>query len=306
MNQDMKILEVKNVSKEKGNFTLETINFSMDQGYILGVIGRNGTGKTTLLRTLLGSYIPSGKDEWDILADGISIKENEQEYKKRIGFVLNDTPFPLYYNSIDCGKEYGRLYEEFDFEKYTEYLDKYELPKKVKIKKLSKGQQLKQQLAFALSYHPAVYIMDEATSSLDIKFREVFYGEIRNLMKDGTKGIVFVSHFMEELEMISDYVLWMETKDRGHIGTQTYFGTVDDLLENYQIIDISREDAKKEKLDIVKENGGQYHKEVLIKSRRQELPKHLKAMSRTPTLKELVYDMEKRDNDDRGNEKPVA
>jgi ABC-2 type transport system ATP-binding protein len=312
------LLQCIHVSKQKGEFILSDIDFLLEPGYVLGVIGRNGTGKSTLLRTLLGSYRLEKMEpekqlnfqskegnkteekeiaEGNILLHGISVNQDLVGYKEQIAYVLNETPFPLGINAKDCGILYGNYYRNFEKEKYTSLLKDFEVPQKVPIKNLSKGQQIKQQLAFALSYEAKLYIMDEPTGNLDVEFREKFYGYIRSFMEDGTKGVIYASHLVDELEKIADYILWIGTKvenDSKKKGIQKYFGSLEDLTKQYQLVEAAREEAAVlSEEDIVGIRVRDNHQEMLVRIERKDLPDSLKSVSRYATLKEIMYYIEK-------------
>lgn len=312
------LLQCIHVSKQKGEFILSDIDFLLEPGYVLGVIGRNGTGKSTLLRTLLGSYrletmeqekqlnfqskegnMTEEKEiaEGNILLHGISVNLDLVGYKEQIAYVLNDTPFPLGINAKDCGILYGNYYRSFNKEKYTNLLQEFEVPPKVPIKNLSKGQQIKQQLAFALSYEAKLYIMDEPTGNLDVEFREKFYQYIRNFMEDGTKGVIYASHLVDELEQIADYILWIGTKVESNSkknGIQQYYGSLENLTKQYQLVEATREEVVElSEESIIGMHIRENHQEMLVKVERKNLPEKLKSVSRYATLKEIMFYIEK-------------
>lgn len=261
------------VSKRLDGFTLYPVSFELEPGYILGVIGSNGSGKTTLLRTMMGSYRldqteieygrgvsgksgTSGKCSMgageshgtdradilpDVLIDGISLRRDCRKYKERIAFVLNETPFYPAAGAVENGELYGRFYPSFDMEKYCRLLDEMEVPKKRAVVKLSKGQQIRQQMAFALSYDAAVYFFDEPTGNLDVEFRDQFYQYIRNIVADGTKTVIYASHLVEEMEEFADYILWLEKPREIRPESMRYFGTLDELKSNYRMLESSED-----------------------------------------------------------------
>jgi ABC-2 type transport system ATP-binding protein len=305
------LLQCIHLSKQKGEFVLEDINFALEPGYILGVIGRNGSGKSTLLRTLLGSYcltmpyekefqsrkVQADQAMGDIQLNGVSIKEQVVQYKEQIAYVLNDTPFPLWMNTKDCGRVYGNYYRSFDRAKYVNLLKNFEVPEKISLKYLSKGQQIKQQLAFALSYEAKLYLLDEPAGNLDVEFRETFYRHIRSLIADSSKGIIYASHLVEELEQLADYILWIGGKkenDSEKKGIQRFFGSLEDLRKKFQLVEANREEASEIQGEVIlgireREN----HQEMLVQIPRDKLSEPLRRISRYATLKEIMYYIEK-------------
>jgi ABC-2 type transport system ATP-binding protein len=139
--------------------------------------------------------------------------------------------------------------------------------------------------------------MDEPTANLDVEFREKFYGYMRSITSEGTKGIVFASHLVDELEQIADYLLWIGAKEDDNqkiIAVQQYFGSIEDLTKNYQLVEATIEDASEiNKTAIVGTRLRDNHQEMLVQIERSNLPERLKAVSRYATLKEIMYYIEK-------------
>lgn len=286
----MSLLECRDLTKKKGDFALKGIDFSVDAGYVVGVIGRNGAGKTTLARLLLGGYEP---DKGDIFLRGIPASADRRGYKEHLAYVLNETPFPVSMTPRECEMLYSGYYCGFDRKKYRELLKSYEVPEKKVLRKLSKGQQIRHQLAFALSYDADVYIFDEPAANLDVKFRDEFYTIIRKITEDGLKTVIYVSHLVDELEQLADYILWMSE------GGQKYFGTLDGFKEGYQLVEVAEDELGTfPNLAVVGIKESPMHQEVLVKATRKDLPEELKRYSRYASLKEIMYYAEKGDEQD--------
>ena len=239
------IFSCKQITQEWEHFQLKDITFALEEGCVLGVIGKNGSGKTTLLRTLMGMQSTQG----DAKILGYSLQKDEKEYKKRIAYVLNESPFRMNVNALTNGRLFGRYYDSFDLERYKELLERYEIlehPEKLQsvrqgkkniqaLNRLSQGQQIQQQLAFALSYDASVYFMDEPTGNLDVEFRDTFYEEIRKLVSDERKSVIYASHLIEEMEYFADYILWL--REQNGISQIYFYGMVDELRDRYRIIE---------------------------------------------------------------------
>lgn len=322
----------RSVTKRLDRFTLYPISFELEPGYILGVIGRNGSGKTTLLRTMMGSYqleqpeqvrkksgskdgrmTDGSRSVSDVLMDGISLQNDCKRYKEQIAFVMNESPFYLGSSSIENGELYGRFYTSFDMEKYHRLLEEMKIPKRQAILKLSKGQQIRQQLAFALSYDAKVYFFDEPTGNLDVAFRDTFYQYIREIVADGTKSVIYASHLVEEMEEFADYILWLECAEKStkaKTGSMRYFGTLDDLKNNYRMLEISEKWTEQIPEDwIVGGRRRENHEEILICLPQQkeirnaplkqgtmnehQLLQKIITLGRYADLKEIMYYVEK-------------
>ena len=201
------IFYVKNVSKEFEKFKLENVSFEVQPGSIVGVIGKNGCGKSTLLATLMGIMEVDSKDA-RIEIDGTSLLSDEKIYKKKIAYVFNETPFKDSLSAISIGKYYGRYYDGYDQEKYVSLLEKYELiegsdkhsnalqskKNRKSIEKLSQGQRIRQQLAFALSYDAGVYFFDEPTGNLDSDMEDEIINLLIDIAHKENKCVIIISH----------------------------------------------------------------------------------------------------------------
>lgn len=150
------MIKTENVSKRFGSFALQDIHFELPAGYICGLIGENGVGKTTLLNILAGLYEYDGT---------ISIQEkeyrtNQMELQQDIGFVFHEEWFDDWDSLIANSRHYGKYYKNYDKTLLKEYLKRFRLDGKKKYKKLSKGEKLKFALAFALAHHPKLLLLD--------------------------------------------------------------------------------------------------------------------------------------------------
>lgn len=280
------------VSKMLGNYQLKDICFALPKGYVLGVIGRNGTGKTTLLRCLMGIYRLEGNEQGmgEVLIDGIAISKDAKAYKKQYILVSSAGVYLNSYRTREVGELFGCYYEGFTMERFLKNLERFEVPKKAVIQTLSKGQLVRLQLAFALSVDVKVYIFDEPAGNLDVEFREEFYRLVRELIADGEKTVIYASHLVEELEGLADYILWLYNKDEG--GEQKYFGPLDELKEKYRMLEGEKEILREVDSSAViggreRENHGQW----LVLS--EALKEEQRRDARYADLKEIMYYEEK-------------
>lgn len=289
----------KGITKQYQDFKLDNISFELPAGYVLGVIGRNGCGKSTLLRALLG-WFP--KSEGDALIGDKSLKLNGREYKSELAYVLNECPFDAMNTAEQIGLEYGKYYRGFDRKKYRKLLDEFGINRKKWISNLSQGQQMRVQIAFAMSYDATVYIFDEPAGNLDVEFRNEFYAYVREVMKDGGKNVICSSHLIEELEEIADYIMWMKRDD--NLTKVFYYGTADELKENYRMLACDRETAEaiaKIAKQQQKAFGGRTrdtHSEMLFDKALLENEEFMKLIAgntsvRYADLKEIMYYLEK-------------
>lgn len=198
-----------NKDKKKIEFYADNdISFKVDKGNIVGIIGPNGAGKTTLLRMLAGILNPTkGK----ITIDDMTYNENEIEIKKRIAYLSGNTKI---YNHLSPYELFIMCAEFYDVDKEVAKKRIKELSKELKmdsflhnrIEKLSTGQIQRVNIARCMIHDPNIYILDEATSGLDILASQIILDFIKKEKSKG-KSIVYSTHYMEEAENICDYVI---------------------------------------------------------------------------------------------------
>lgn len=260
-----------NLTKKMDKFVLRNVSFEIEPGMVLGLVGVNGSGKTTLIHTLLGAgshRLTDSMDEGEFSIYGYHFMRDVKEYKKRIAYILSEPPFISSMYPEELGELYGYYYDTFDLDKYRKLLDNYSIPQNNYLEKLSTGQLLKLQLAFALSYDAALYVMDEPTGNLDVDFRDEFYEIIRGLSADG-KMILLSSHMITELETVADKVLWITRQD--YESNVFFNGTLDELLEEYRMVEADRELlAKLPEKYVVGSKLADSHSEALVKYGNEE------------------------------------
>ena len=199
----------KDKNKKKTSFyAVNGVSFKADKGEIIGILGPNGAGKTTMLRMLAGIMEQS---EGTIEIDGQNYKRNSLDIKRKIAFLSGNTKL---YNRLSphelmqmCGKLYGMDIEDINKrEKEILILLNLEEIKNTKIGNLSTGQTQRVGLARCLVHNPQYYILDEATTGLDIISSQIILDFIKEEKKRG-KTILYSTHYMEEAENICDKVL---------------------------------------------------------------------------------------------------
>ena len=226
------VIDAKHISKKLPQFELSDINFTLDEGYVVGLAGRNGSGKTTLIRLLLGAYT----DYFGSLSMfGMDCRDNVRVVKDKIGWVLHDEVFCGNRSLISNARHYGNYYSNFNEDIFLKRLLMFNLEPSQRYGKLSKGEQLKFQLAFALAHEPRILIMDEPVASFDPEFRELFYKVVNDFMKDGKHNVIISTHLLSELDIRADYLMYL--KD----GKMTYYGDMEnfrDKIEKHHLYSI--------------------------------------------------------------------
>lgn len=290
MNNNGKTLKVEGLNKRIGDFELKDINFELKPGVVTGLIGVNGCGKTTLMRTLMGSYIKdSGKLSY---ADDNGNENEVSDIKKELGFILESFPFSKNYSAEIIGKLYGIYYDDFDYKKYMDLLNEYNVPLEKPNVLMSTGERIKIEIAFALSHKSSIYIMDEPVGNLDVVFRDKFYKIIREIVSDEVSSVLISSHIIGELEDVIDEVIWMND------GNIFFNGSIEELRDSYRILEVDKEDVVMIRSDmVVGSRVREYSSEVLIKINENKdldnLSDVLRDKVRYAELKEIIYFVEK-------------
>ena len=189
-------------------YAVNGVSFKANKGEIIGILGPNGAGKTTMLRMLAGIMEQS---EGTVEIDGQNYKRNSLDIKRKIAFLSGNTKL---YNRLSahellqmCGKLYGMNIDDINKrEKEILKLLNLEEIKNAKIGNLSTGQTQRVGLARCLVHNPQYYILDEATTGLDIISSQIILDFIKEEKKRG-KTILYSTHYMEEAENICDKVI---------------------------------------------------------------------------------------------------
>ena len=197
------LLEISHLDKQIGSLHLQDISFTLEPGYIFGLIGRNGSGKTSLIRTLLNLY---HKDSGTIVVNDYPMDSMEHEAKDQIGFVLDEFIFEEKLSISANGRYFGSTYSKYDHRLFLQFCERFNLNPKQKTGRLSKGQKTRFQLAFALSHQAKLFIMDEPAAGLDPLFRRELTGYMQELVEDGTRSVLFSTHLTADLDQIGDYI----------------------------------------------------------------------------------------------------
>lgn len=222
-----KILEIEKLSKKYKNFELDEVSFSLELGVIMGFVGKNGAGKTTVINSILTlCNYDSGK----IKIFGLDQKKADTEIKSRIGFVMESNCWILDYKLIEQKKIIAGFYDDWDEELFNQYAKKFELPMKSKINKLSKGMKVKFSIAIALSHKADLLVLDEPTSGLDPIFRRELMDILRDYIADGKRSILFSTHIISDLEKIADYITFIDS------GKIIVSAAKDELLDSYFLL----------------------------------------------------------------------
>ena len=226
----MNAIEINNLTKEYKDFKLDDISLTLPSGYIMGLIGENGAGKSTTIKLLLNA-INADKGEISIL--GKSNKDNFKVTKEDIGVVLDEAHFPEGVNAKQVNVIMRNTYKNWDEKVFFEYINKFSLPLKKSFKDISRGMKMKLMIAVALSHDAKLLILDEATSGLDPIVRDEILDLFYDFTRDESHSILISSHIVSDLEKLCDYIAFL------HKGKLLFVEEKDILLEKYRILKCS-------------------------------------------------------------------
>jgi len=198
------ILKVDSLQKRFGRKqVLKGLDLTLEKGEVCGLLGRNGEGKTTLIRILMG-VIPS--DGGRVVYQGRPASYAEAAYKRTIGYIAEDN---IFYERMKVGELMrfnASFYPSWSRQKADDYLNRFSLGKNERIRNLSRGMKLKLGLAVALAAAPELLLLDDPTSGLDVPTRHDFLRNIIQEITDAGTTVLFATHQVHEIEKILDHL----------------------------------------------------------------------------------------------------
>lgn len=204
----MELLEIKNLYKNYGEKqVLNNITLTVPRGKIIGLLGKNGTGKTTLIKLINGLLTPT---EGKIIFEGEKIGPQS---KLNIAYLPERTYLDKSMTIKETLKFFKEFYSNFDIDKAKDLLKKLDLDENQKIIKMSKGMQEKVQLVLVMSRKADLYILDEPLGGVDPATRDYILDTILTNFNEGA-SIIISTHLISDIERILDEVIFI---DKGEI-----------------------------------------------------------------------------------------
>ena len=218
----MNVLTVKGLCKSYPSFTLKEVSFALPQGTVMGFVGRNGAGKSTTLKSILGLVHP---DKGQVTFMEQDVAQNEQYMKENIGVVLGGIDFYAQKKIKTITDVTRRFYPNWEDEKYRHYLSLFGLDETKRVRELSDGMRVKYLIALALSHQAKLLILDEPTSGLDPVSRDELTELFRAIVADGSRSILFSTHITSDLEKCADHITFIKDGEIFYTGAKADFLT---------------------------------------------------------------------------------
>lgn len=218
-------LQLEHVNKTFLGFKLDDITLHLPKGYIMGLVGPNGSGKTTIIKLILNIL---EKDTGEISLFGNDIRSREM--KQQLGVVFDSNCYVDSWNLRDVEKAVSMFYEEWDSQMFYKITEHFQLPKRTKLEKFSRGMQMKLMLASAFSHNAKLLVLDEPNSGLDPAARNELSELLQDYISDGEKSVLFSTHITNDLEKTADYLTYLS------MGKLIYTGSTEQFLQNYYLI----------------------------------------------------------------------
>ena len=249
------MLSIRGLSKRYMNFSVEDVTFKVPDGTVVGLIGENGAGKSTIIKSVLGAVHPDGGE---ILVDGMPLDKLDKSGRQKISFVLDDMGLPMELTLSMLDKVLANIFEKWDSAKFKALVQKFGLPKKKMLKEFSKGMKMKATIAVALSYESNLLILDEPTSGLDPVVRDDILEMIYDYNRQNGRAALISSHITTDLEKICDYIVYI------HGGKVIFNEEKDELLSRYAIYSTDEKQlAELDKTAVVKVLHRDYGVDIL-------------------------------------------
>lgn len=273
-------LTVSGLTKRYKEFTLSDISFEVPQGTIVGLIGENGAGKSSIINAILGL---THKDAGAVTVLGKQEQEMDFATSNQIGVVFDSNNFPNELTPRELNGLLKNVFLSWDENMYFSSLKKLSLPSDKKIKTFSKGMKMKLSIIVSFSHHSKLLILDEATSGLDPIVRDDILDMLLDFVQDEENSILVSSHITSDLEKVADYIVFI------HEGRLVFSKSKDELLESYGIVKCgTAQFAALDKQDMISYRKQDYEWQVLVADRNIVKKKYPNTVIVPATIDEIM------------------
>lgn len=273
-------LEVRDLTKHYAGFTLDGVSFCVPRGTIVGLIGENGAGKSTTLRSILGLI---QKDGGSVTLLGQEEGERDPALREQIGVVFDGSHFPDSLTPRQLGRVFARIYATWEGAYYLDLLGQLGLPMEKKISAFSRGMKMKLAIAAALAHRPRLLVLDEATSGLDPVVRDDILDLLLGFVQDEENAILISSHITSDLEKVADTIVFL------HEGRCIFSKPKDELIYRYGILRCGAAQFEAlDRADVVAWRRRDYQFEALVADRDTARRKYPKTVVDAATIDDIM------------------
>ena len=207
---------------------LDDLTFHVPKGSVFGLIGRNGAGKTTTLNLLIGLLHPDAG--WARI-EGHDAHREGRNARRAIAFVSEEAQVYPWLTVEEAARYWSRLSGHWHEPAFRQCVERFDLPLKRSVAKLSKGMRTQLLLALAVGKQPSVYILDEPTAGLDPVVRRLVLRLLDDEARQHGRTVLFSSHLLSELDDACTHVAML---DRGRIKIQSELGALRSAWRKYE------------------------------------------------------------------------
>ena len=277
------MIELHEVDKKYNDFHFH-LSMKIPEGRISGLIGKNGAGKSTAIKLILGLVKP---DSGTIKVFETPIENLEPDKKQVIGVSLAESGFSTQLTISDIERILEKTYVHFEREKFKQQCECLNLPKKKKIQEFSTGMKAKLKVLTAITHCASLLILDEPTSGLDVEARNEILDLLRDyLIEDENRSILITSHISSDLEPLCDDIYLI------HNGKLMLHEETDVILEQYGVLKVTKEQYEiLDKAAILKIQKEPYGYACLTNDRNYYLENYPKMAVENGSIDELILMM---------------
>jgi len=246
----------------------------------MGFVGENGAGKSTTIGCILNTLI---KDSGTVKIFGKDMTDDSTDIRDDIGVVYDTNAFPAYLTPAKISSAMRHIFTRWDDTLFKQYLRRFKLSEKQRIKAFSRGMTMKLGVAVALSHHPKLLILDEATSGLDPIVRDDILDVFLEFVQDESNSILLSSHITSDLEKVADYITFI------HEGKIVFSERKDTLIYDYGLMRCKAAQFEEiDKADMLAYRKHEYQIDVLIADRKAALQKYRDVVIDTVSVDEIM------------------
>ncbi len=281
------MIKIEGLKKQYKSFALD-ISMEIPAGSVTGIVGRNGAGKSTTIKALLGLIRP---DEGNVHVLGENIRDLKAEDKNNIGVAFSDSGFSTYLTVKDIIRILRNMYKSFDEEWFLKNCNYYQLPLNKMLKDFSTGMNARLRVLVACSHKAKLLILDEPTAGLDVIARNEIMDLLREyLAEDSERTLLISSHLSSDLEGLCDDIYMI------HKGKIVIHEDTDVILSEYALLKVTEQEYERlDKEHIIKAKKESYGYSCLTNQKQYYAENYPDIILESGSIDDLIIMMSKED-----------